>query len=125
MSMLQGAHKAVHYPADRRMFIGLKPYMLFILGGLIFGLTGIAWIQYLLAGLPTDPSLSLPATTPADPRGFPAWLILSHWVNFFFLTLIIRSGISILVDHPRLYWNNGCSPQSEWVRFTPLKVPDD
>ena len=53
------------------------------------------------------------------------WLSLSHWVNFFFLMMIIRSGLSILADHPRLYWNRGCSPNSEWLRFTPIKVPDD
>ena len=39
--------------------------------------------------------------------------------------LIIRSGLSILVDHPRLYWNNGCKPGTDWIRFTPLKIPKD
>ncbi|MDB5276427.1 MAG: molybdopterin-dependent oxidoreductase [Ferruginibacter sp.] len=42
-----------------------------------------------------------------------------------FLVLIIRSGLSILVDHPRLYWNNGCKPGTDWIRFTPLKQPKD
>ncbi|MFC7671374.1 molybdopterin-dependent oxidoreductase [Hymenobacter humi] len=37
----------------------------------------------------------------------------------------MRSGLSILADHPRLYWNNGCTPTSEWVRFTPIVVPLD
>ncbi|MEO6630708.1 MAG: molybdopterin-dependent oxidoreductase, partial [Mucilaginibacter sp.] len=81
--------------------------------------------QYLAYGLPTDPSLSLPAKEASYPAGFPLWLSLSHWVNFFFLILIIRSGLSILADHARLYWNNGCAPDSEWIRFTPVKVPDD
>jgi len=39
--------------------------------------------------------------------------------------MLIRSGLSILVDHPRLYFNNDCTPGSEWIRFTPLKVPRD
>jgi methionine sulfoxide reductase catalytic subunit len=39
--------------------------------------------------------------------------------------LLIRSGLSILFDHPRLYFNDGCTPGSEWIRFTPLKVPRD
>ncbi|MEO5947393.1 MAG: cytochrome b/b6 domain-containing protein, partial [Chitinophagaceae bacterium] len=39
--------------------------------------------------------------------------------------LIIRSGLSILVDHPRLYWNNSCKPETAWIRFTPLKTPKD
>ena len=39
--------------------------------------------------------------------------------------MLIRSGLSILVDHPRLYFNDDCTPGSEWIRFTPLKVPRD
>lgn len=46
-------------------------------------------------------------------------------MNSFFLVLIIRSGLSILVDHPRLYWNDGCGPETEWIRFTPKKIPKD
>lgn len=120
---LNEAEKAVHYPADRRTFIGVKPYMLVIFAVIIVGLIGAAWLQYLLVGLPANPSV--PPITSADPTGFPMWVNLSHWVNFFFLTLIIRSGFSILVDHPRLYWNNGCAPETEWIRFTPIKVPED
>jgi DMSO/TMAO reductase YedYZ molybdopterin-dependent catalytic subunit/thiosulfate reductase cytochrome b subunit len=39
--------------------------------------------------------------------------------------LLARSGLSILADHPRLYWNRHCTPGSEWIRFTPLTVPKD
>jgi len=117
--------KAVHYPADRRAFMAIKPYMLIIFGVIILGAIAAAWLQYLLIGLPKDPSLTIPATAASHPVGFPLWLDLSHWVNFFFLVLIIRSGLSILVDHPRLYWNNGCAPETEWIRFTPVKVPKD
>ena len=39
--------------------------------------------------------------------------------------MLIRSGLSILVDHPRLYFNNDCTPGSEWIRFTPIHVPTD
>lgn len=99
--------------------------MLIILFIFLLATVGLAWLQYLVFGLPPDPSLSLSAVTIADPKGFPGWLCLSHWVNFFFLILIVRSGLSILADHPRLYWNNGCAPDSEWIRFTPVKVPDD
>jgi thiosulfate reductase cytochrome b subunit len=86
---------------------------------------GAAWLQYLLIGLPAEPAFAIHSITSADPVGFPMWLNLSHWVNFFFLILIIRSGLSILVDHPRLYWNNGCTPGTDWIRFTPLKKPKD
>ena len=42
-----------------------------------------------------------------------------------FLVLLTRSGFQILMDHPRLYWNVHCTPGTEWIRFTPLKVPTD
>jgi DMSO/TMAO reductase YedYZ molybdopterin-dependent catalytic subunit/thiosulfate reductase cytochrome b subunit len=38
---------------------------------------------------------------------------------------MVRSGLQILMDHPRLYWNVHCTPGSEWARFTPLRVPTD
>ena len=117
--------KAIHYPADRRMLIGVKPYMLVIFAIIILFPIVAAWLQYLIAGLPADPGLIFISITPAAPTGFPMWINLSHWVNFFFLVLIIRSGLSILVDHPRLYWNNGCKPGTDWIRFTPLKKPKD
>ena len=117
--------KTIHFPADRRTFIAVKPYMLIIFGLLILLPIGAAWLQYLLAGLPADPGSIMPAVKSDDPVGYPLWLNLSHWVNFFFLILIIRSGLSILVDHPRLYWNNGCTPGTDWIRFTPLKKPKD
>ncbi|QJD98263.1 molybdopterin-dependent oxidoreductase [Mucilaginibacter robiniae] len=107
------------------MYIGLKPYTWLAFFLVIFLTVGVAWIQYLVFGLPNDPSIQLPPVTAADPKGFPWWLCLSHWVNFFFLILIIRSGLSILVDHPRLYWNRGCARDTEWIRFTPIKVPDN
>ncbi|MEJ7736944.1 MAG: molybdopterin-dependent oxidoreductase [Chitinophagaceae bacterium] len=122
---LNEAEKKVHYPTDRRMFVGVKPYMLVIFAVIIIGLVGMAWLQYLLFGLPADPSLSVSPGTSESPSGFPTWLNVSHWVNFFFLVLIIRSGLSILVDHPRLYWNDSCAPEKEWIRFTPIKISKD
>lgn len=119
------AEKKVRYPGDRRLFVGVKRKVLYILLIVLLATIGLAWLQYLLWGLPPDPSLSFPVLTKSDPIGFPWWLSLSHWVNFFFLLLIIRSGLSILADHPRLYWNNGCAPDTEWIRFTPVKVPND
>ncbi len=119
------AEKAVHYPADRRAYLGMKPYMKIILLVLLFGSIGAAWLQYLVFGLPVNTSTAFAALQPGSPLGFPVWITLSHWVNFFFLMLIIRSGLSILVDHPRLYWNNSCKPNSSWIRFTPVKIPVD
>lgn len=57
-------------------------------------------------------------------QGFPAWLRWQHYLNLLFLSLIVRAGIQILADHPRLYWNRHCTPGSEWLRFQ-IPVPTD
>lgn len=49
--------------------------------------------------------------------GFPGWLRLLHFLNFFFMAFIIRAGVQILADHPRLYWKRDCTPGTEWFRF--------
>lgn len=41
-----------------------------------------------------------------------------------FMTFIIRSGVQILADHPRLYWKRDCTPGTEWFRFQKA-VPTD
>lgn len=56
--------------------------------------------------------------------GFPWWLRLQHFLNLLFMTFIIRSGIQILADHPRLYWSRGSTPGTEWFRFQ-HEVPTD
>jgi sulfoxide reductase catalytic subunit YedY len=63
----------------------------------------------------------------AAPRyynGFPAWLRWQHFFNLFLIFLMIRAGIQILADHPRLYWNRDCTPGTEWFRFQ-HEVPRD
>ncbi|HEY7042278.1 MAG TPA: molybdopterin-dependent oxidoreductase, partial [Nocardioidaceae bacterium] len=57
--------------------------------------------------------------------GFPWWLQVTHFINFLFIGLLIRSGWEILASHPRLYWRNDCGPGSEWLRFTKDKVPTE
>ncbi len=56
---------------------------------------------------------------------YPHWLTITHFINFLFITLLIRSGIQILADHPRLYMNEHCTPSSNWIKFTKKKVPKD
>ncbi|HEY9773294.1 MAG TPA: molybdopterin-dependent oxidoreductase [Planktothrix sp.] len=58
-----------------------------------------------------------------DVLGFPLWLRITHFCNFLFLTLLIRSGIQILSDHPKLYWNDHCYPGSEWLKFGKRDLP--
>jgi sulfoxide reductase catalytic subunit YedY len=56
---------------------------------------------------------------------FPLWLRLTHYVNLLFVGLLIRSGVEILGAHPRLYWHDGCTPNTEWLKFTKHTVPTD
>lgn len=56
---------------------------------------------------------------------FPLWLRLTHYVNFMLLTILVRSGIQILADHPRLYWNDHCTPGSEWISFSRKKPSEN
>jgi len=57
--------------------------------------------------------------------GFPLWLRASHYINILFIGLLIRSGIQIIGAHPRFYWNDGCKPESNWLKFTRKKIPKD
>ena len=68
-----------------------------------------------------------PGGTPSSSAvhsGFPFWLRLLHFFNFFFMMFIIRAGIQILADHPRLYWRRDCTPGADWFRFQ-KEVPKD
>jgi DMSO/TMAO reductase YedYZ molybdopterin-dependent catalytic subunit/thiosulfate reductase cytochrome b subunit len=106
------------------MHIRLKTLLLLVSPLLL--LVAAAYIQWGTVGLPT--LASIPEPTPAttvEPYGFPGWLRIAHYVNFMFLILIIRSGLQILMDHPRLYWNVHCTPGTEWLRRTPVEVPRD
>nr|WP_221247589.1 molybdopterin-dependent oxidoreductase [Gordonia humi] len=49
--------------------------------------------------------------------GFPAWLRWQHLLNAIFMLFIIRAGIQILADHPRLYLNSGSTPGTDWLRI--------
>ena len=57
--------------------------------------------------------------------GFPAWLRAAHWINVFFIGLLVRSGIQILASYPRLFWKDDCTPGHEWLKFTRRKEPTD
>lgn len=126
MISFDAAHLAVHYPADRRFRIWIRPS--FLIAAIVLALLPVlaAWIEFLFFGLPHIPPV--PQISPngfAGPHGFPLWVRCCHFFNFVFLMMLIRSGLSILVDHPRLYFNNDCTPVSEWIRLTPIHVPTD
>ncbi len=76
------------------------------------------WFQQFLTRYPGIPAYAEVHT------GFPLWLRLLHFLNLFFMAFIIRSGIQILADHPRLYWTRDCTPGTDWFRFQ-RSVPTD
>ncbi len=101
----------------RTLLVLVSPFVLALAG---------AYVQWATVGLPeVPPAPTLTAERTIEPYGFPAWLRVTHYVNFLFLVLLVRSGLQILADHPQLYWNVHCTPGTEWARFTPVEVPKD
>ena len=49
---------------------------------------------------------------------------MQHFFNLFLLIFIIRAGVQILSDHPRLYWTRHCTPGKDWFRIQ-KPVPAD
>jgi DMSO/TMAO reductase YedYZ molybdopterin-dependent catalytic subunit/thiosulfate reductase cytochrome b subunit len=126
MIAFDATHAVVHYPRDRRFRIWIRPSVLLITLGLLVLPVAAAWIETSIWGLPDiAPLAQVNPNNFAGPNGFPLWVRYCHFFNFLFVTMLIRSGLSILVDHPRLYFNNDCTPGSEWIKFTPLVVPRD
>ncbi|MBU9766611.1 molybdopterin-dependent oxidoreductase [Mycobacterium sp. TNTM28] len=78
------------------------------------------WMQDFLTRYPGTSTSYAPAVT----DGFPAWLRWQHFFNIIFMMFILRSGLQILADHPRLYLNAGCRPGTEWMRMRG-EVPAD
>jgi methionine sulfoxide reductase catalytic subunit len=56
--------------------------------------------------------------------GLPAWVGVQHFLNLFLMIFILRSGIQILTDHPRLYWTRHSTPGKDWFRIQ-KPVPSD
>src|SRR5579859_1358002 len=112
------------HSSEITMHLRLKT--LLVLASPLLLLVAAAYVQWGTVGLPPVPSIpTLAPETSSEPHGFPAWIRITHYVNFLFLILLIRSGLQILMDHPRLYWNVHCTPGTEWLRLTPVEVPKD
>ena len=56
--------------------------------------------------------------------GLPWWVGVTHFFNLFLMIFILRSGLQILSDHPRLYWTRHSTPGRDWFRIQ-KPVPDD
>jgi hypothetical protein len=48
---------------------------------------------------------------------------VQHFLNLFFMAFIIRAGIQVFADHPRLCWKRDCTPGTEWFRFQKAVPP--
>jgi sulfoxide reductase catalytic subunit YedY len=56
---------------------------------------------------------------------FPIWLRAAHWINVLFIGFLIRAGIQIFGAYPRLYWNEHCTPGTEWFKLPKRSIPTD
>lgn len=83
------------------------------------GLRELPGVQEFISQYPGESEL--PAGAPV---GFPAWLGWQHFLNAFFMIFIIRSGVTILADHPRLYLTRHSTPGKDWFRMQ-KPVPAD
>ena len=83
------------------------------------GLRNVPSVQRFITAHPGTVQQPHPTVT-----GFPAWVGWQHFFNLFLLIFIIRSGIQILADHPRLYWTRHSTPGRDWFRMQE-PVPSD
>ncbi len=84
------------------------------------GLRGDPSVQQFIERYPGTIEPSRPEAT----TGFPVWARWQHFLNLFLLVFIIRSGLQILSDHPRLYWTRHSTPGRDWFRIQ-KPVPSD
>lgn len=84
------------------------------------GLRAVPAVRAFIASYPG----TMPIAAPVRELGLPLWVGAQHFLNLFLMVFIIRSGIQILCDHPRLYWNRHSTPGREWLRMQ-NPVPKD
>jgi sulfoxide reductase catalytic subunit YedY len=83
-------------------------------------MTRFGWYQDFITRYPGS---STQYVDPVD-SGFPWWLRWQHFLNLLFMMFMIRAGLQILADHPRLYFNIASKPDTEWMRLRDA-VPAD
>ena len=84
------------------------------------GLRDVSSVQRFIERYPGTVEASSSEAT----AGFPVWVRWEHFFNAFFLIFILRSGLQILSDHPRLYWTRHSTPGRDWFRIQ-KPVPAD
>lgn len=83
-------------------------------------LRAMPWMQEFIDRYP---GTVLGVNAPQD-AGFPWWVAAQHFFNLFLMIFIVRSGLQILADHPRLYWTRHSTPGRDWFRIQ-KPVPAD
>ena len=84
------------------------------------GLRGLPEVQRFIQQYPG----TIEPAGAAQHAGFPLWVSAQHLVTGFLMIFIIRSGLQILSDHPRLYWTRHCTPGRDWFRVQKPVPPD-
>ena len=84
------------------------------------GLRGVGSVQGFIEEYP---GTVFPAGAERN-AGLPIWVGAMHFLNLFLMIFIIRSGVQILSDHPRLYWTRHSTPGKDWFRIQ-KPVPAD
>lgn len=46
------------------------------------------------------------------------WVVVTHFLNIFFLLLLARSGLEVLSAFPKLYWSDDTPPGRQWLRLS-------
>jgi len=59
------------------------------------------------------------------PGFFPYWVIVTHFLNIFFMLLLARSGVEVLSAMPKLYWHDDCPPGRQWLRLSKKNLSAD
>ncbi len=70
------------------------------------------WTKTFIAEHPGSASYA-----PEINSGLPWWLRWQHLLNILFMMFIIRAGLQILAEHPRLHLDSGSKPGREWFRM--------
>jgi methionine sulfoxide reductase catalytic subunit len=76
-------------------------------------------VQHFIKTYPGTGAFQPPVTI-----GFLLWLRILHFLNALLMLFIIRAGLQVLADHPRLAVDAGCEPGREWLRLRGPVPPD-
>jgi sulfoxide reductase catalytic subunit YedY len=101
----------------------LIPIGFVLLIAAVAGAQGLRHIPAVARFIHRYPGTVVSASARENP-GLPLWVNVTHFLNLLLMAFIIRSGIQILADHPRLYWTRHSTPGKDWFRFQ-RPVPED